>query len=192
MGPRPGDRCCTPQSPPDVTDGSIPAVIVSMKGYALAEAAMSIIDLAQVGIERAHYNNLFDPVTGLPTGWVLLIDRLEMALARCRRTGNFVALFVLDKPRLSSDAAFPAVVQALRLQLRGDDTLARIGDDRLAIMCTDVADDSAAAFLARRLINDAGVTCSLGVALGGPGDSSDQLLARGIAAATEEFHDDLG
>jgi GGDEF domain-containing protein len=151
---------------------------------------MSSIDYAQVGIERAHYHNLFDPVTGLPTGWTLLIDRLEMALARSRRTGYLVAVFVLDKPRLSTDERFGGVVHALRMQLRSDDTLARIGDDRLVIMCTDIIDDAQAAILARRIISDARVTCCLGVALGGPADSSDQVLARGIAAATVEFQDE--
>ena len=40
---------------------------------------MPSIDYAQIEIERAHYDNLFDPITGLPTGWLLLIDRLEVA-----------------------------------------------------------------------------------------------------------------
>jgi GGDEF domain-containing protein len=148
---------------------------------------MTTIDLAQVGIERAHYNNLFDPVTGLPTGWTLLIDRLEIALARSRRTGYLVALFVLDKPRLSSEERFGGVVESLRRQLREDDTLARLGDDRLAILCTDIIDDAEAARLARHIISDVGVTCSLGVALGVPGDTSDTVLARAIGAATTAF-----
>jgi GGDEF domain-containing protein len=151
---------------------------------------MTTIDFAQLGIERAHYNNLFDPVTGLPTGWALLIDRMEVALARTRRTGSLVAAFVLDKPRLAHEERFGGVVQSLRSQLRSDDTLAKIGDDRYVIMCADIADDAEAASLARRIINGSGVICSLGVALSIAGDSSDQLLARAIAAATVELEDE--
>jgi GGDEF domain-containing protein len=153
---------------------------------------MTSIDLAQLAMERGRYENLFDPVTGLPTGWTILIDRLEVALARTERTGSLVAVFVLDRPRLLSDERidFGYAVQSLRRQLRSDDTLAKIGDDRLAIVCTDIADDAAAASFALRIVNDSGVTCSLGVALGGSGETSDQLLARGIAAATREFEDE--
>lgn len=153
---------------------------------------MASIDLAQVSMERAHYDNLFDPITGLPTGWVLLIDRLEMALARSRRTGSLVAVFVLDRPRLLSDERidFGYAIQSLRRQLRSDDTLAKIGEDRLVIVCADVVDDAEAAAMALRIVHDSGVTCSLGVALGGASDTSDQVLARGIAAATAEFADE--
>jgi GGDEF domain-containing protein len=148
---------------------------------------MTSIDFAQLGIERAHYDSMFDAVNGLPHGWALLLDRLEVALARCRRTGSLVAVFVLDEPRLFTEVQFDRVVASLRAQLRADDTLARIGDHRLVIVCTDVADDAEAARLARHLIHDAGVICSLGVALGNADDSSDQLLARGIVAATEDI-----
>ncbi len=151
---------------------------------------MSSIDFAQLGIERARYDSLFDTVTGLPNGWALLIDRLEIALARSRRTGSLVAVFVLDTPRLFREERFDGVVANLRRQLRMDDTLARIGADRLVIVCTDIADDAEAARLARHMIHDAGVICSLGVALSDIDDTSDQLLARGIVAATREIPDE--
>jgi GGDEF domain-containing protein len=153
---------------------------------------MSSIDFAQIEIERAHYDNLFDPITGLANGWMLLIDRLEVALARSVRTGYIVAVFVLDRPRLLSDERidFGYAVQSLRRQLRSDDTLAKIGDDRLVIVCTDLVDDAEAATFARRIMNDSGVSCSLGVALSGPGDTSSLLLARGVAAAKQAFEDE--
>jgi GGDEF domain-containing protein len=147
---------------------------------------MTSIDFAQLGIERAHYDSMFDAVNGLPHGWALLLDRLEVALARSRRTGSLVAVFVLDEPRLFTEVQFDRVVASLRAQLRVDDTLARIGDRRLVIVCTDVVDDAEAARLARHMIHDAGVICALGVALSNADDSSDQLLARGIVAATTE------
>jgi GGDEF domain-containing protein len=153
---------------------------------------MPSIDFAQIEIERAHYDNLFDPISGLPTGWMLLFDRLEMALARSRRTGYVVAVFVLDRPRLLSEERidFGYAVQSLRRQLRDDDTLAKIGEDRLVIVCADIVDDAEAATFARRIVHDSGVTCSLGVALSSAGDSSSLLLARAVAAATREFEDE--
>jgi GGDEF domain-containing protein len=153
---------------------------------------MSSIDFAQIEIERAHYDNLFDPITGLPTGWMLLFDRIEVALARAERTGSLVAVFVLDRPRLLSEERidFGYAVRNLRQQLRRDDTLAKIGEDRLAIVVADIVDDAEAATFARRIMNDSGVTCALGVALSSAGDSSSLLLARGVAAATVEFEDE--
>jgi GGDEF domain-containing protein len=146
---------------------------------------MSSIDLAQLGIEWTRYGSLFDEGTGLPTGWGFLFDRLEVALARTRRMGTLVAVFVLDEPRLPTEHRFEQVVTSLRAQLRAGDTIARIGEHRLAIVCTDIRRDDEAAQLARRMLSDAGVLCMLGVALGDADDTSDQLLARGIVAATQ-------
>jgi len=145
----------------------------------------STIDLAQLGIEWARYGSLFDEGTGLPTCWGFLFDRMEVALARTRRTGTLVAVFVLDEPRLSGEHRFEHVVASLHAQLRAGDTIARIGDHRLAIVCTDIRDDDEAAQLVRRMLSDAGVICTLGVVLGDADDTSYQLLARGIIAATQ-------
>jgi GGDEF domain-containing protein len=151
---------------------------------------MTSVELAQLGIEWTRYGSLFDQATGLPTGWGFLFDRLEVALARTRRTGTLVALFVLDEPRLFREHRFEEVVVSLQAQLRAGDTIARIGDHRLAIVCTDISGDDEAAQLARRMLYDAGVICTLGVALGDADDTSDQLLTRGIVAATENISSD--
>jgi len=146
---------------------------------------MTSIDLAQLGIEWTRYGSLFDQATGLPTGWGFLFDRLEVALARSRRTDTLVAIFVLDEPRLYGEHRFEHVVAALHEQLRDGDTIARIGPHRLVVVCTDIGRDEEAAQLARQMLNDAGVICTLGVALGDADETSDQLLARGIVAATQ-------
>jgi GGDEF domain-containing protein len=151
---------------------------------------MSSVELTQLGIEWTRYGSLFDQATGLPSGWGFLFDRLEVALARTRRTGTLVALFILDEPRLSIEHRFEDVVSSLRAQLRAGDTIARIGEHRLVIVCTDILRDEEAAQLARQVLADAGVICTLGVVLGGPDDESDQLLARGIAALTPRINSD--
>jgi len=143
------------------------------------------IDLAQLGIEWTRYGSLFDQATGLPSGWGFLFDRLEVALARTRRNDTRVAILVLDEPRLDGEHRFEQVVVALQAQLRAGDTIARIGPHRLVVVCSDLRRDEEIAQLARQMLNDAGVRCALGVAIGDADDTSDQLLARGIIAATE-------
>jgi GGDEF domain-containing protein len=143
------------------------------------------IDLAQLGIEWTRYGSLFDQATGLPTGWGFLFDRLEIALARSQRTRTRVAVLVLDDARLYGEHRFEHVVAALQPQLRPGDSICRIGPHRLAVICTDIEADNEVAQLARHMLNDAGVMCNLGVAMSEPGDTGDQLLARGIVAATQ-------
>jgi GGDEF domain-containing protein len=151
------------------------------KGLAMTTS----IDLAQLGIEWTRYTSLFDQATGLPSGWGFLFDRIEVALARSHRTGTRVAVLVLDDARLYGEHRFDQVVAALQPQLRAGDSICRIGPLRLAVICSDIERDDEVALLARRMLNDAGVICQLGVALDQPGDTGDQLLARGIRAATD-------
>lgn len=84
---------------------------------------------------------LHDPLTGLGNH-LLLLDRLEHALARGRRVGTGVTVMVVDlddfqavRQRLGTGAAdrlLAAVAQRLDGTLRSEDTLVRLGDDRFA------------------------------------------------------------
>jgi GGDEF domain-containing protein len=144
---------------------------------------MTAVDLGWLEIERARYDMLLDSLTGLPR-WALLIDRTAVALARARRAGRQIAIFVLDEPR--SIDGLPDIVRvarSLQTRLRPDDTLARIGDRRLAVLCNDIQLDEDAALVARRLVYDAGIECGLGVALGGDDELPDLVIARALLAA---------
>ena len=146
-------------------------------------------DLAQLELQRRAYDHLIDRMTGLPK-WGLLIDRTQMALARAARTEMHVAVFVLDQPRLGdrrhlADPGLVPVVQSLRTRLRPDDTIARIGDLRLAVLCNDVRADADAANIMRRMLVDVGVSCRMGVALGSAGETAEQLLGAALLSATE-------
>ena len=104
--------------------------------------------------------------TGLP-GWTLLIDRVAVAIARVQRAENQVGVFVIVEPRLPNKPYEALqVVEALQSRLRPDDSLARLGPQRDAIVCYEIHRDQDAAQIAHRLVYGAGLQCGLGIAFG--------------------------
>jgi GGDEF domain-containing protein len=144
---------------------------------------MTSVDLGWLEIERARYETLLDSLTGLPR-WGLLIDRTAVAIARAQRNGNTMAVFVLDDPHFP-DRPFDvlAVAKLLQSRVRPDDTLARIGDRRFAVVCNEIQADEDAALVARRLVYGSGLVSGLGVALGNDHDPPEQVIARALLAA---------
>jgi GGDEF domain-containing protein len=123
------------------------------------------------------YESLFDPETGLP-GWVLLLDRTEVALTRATRNGTQVLVAVIHQPRVPSGrkADMGETADAIRSQLRRDDTIARVDPDTLVVVCNDLEADTDAAQVARRFVAHARVTCDLGITLSGGHDDARSLL----------------
>jgi PleD family two-component response regulator len=146
-------------------------------------SGMTSVDLGWLEIERARYENLLDSLTGLPR-WGLLIDRTAMAIARAQRAGNVVAVFVLDDPHFP-DRPYDIVevVKVLKGRIRPDDTLARIGERRFAVVCNDIQADQDAALVARRLVYASGLVSGLGVALGNDHDPPEVVIASALLAA---------
>jgi GGDEF domain-containing protein len=143
----------------------------------------SAVEFGGLDVERARYEELMDELTGLPM-WTLLLDRTTVALARARRAGNEIAVFVLEDPRMGRRARdLVGVAEILGAKLRPDDTLARIGERRLAVVLNDIRVDSDAAAVARRLIYTAGIVCGLGVALGGIDDTPELVISRAMREA---------
>lgn len=132
--------------------------------------------------ERSHYEQLFDPATGLPT-WALLIDRIDMALARAQRTNRQLAVFVIDTPRPLDGSLHDVVTFArgLRSKLRPDDTVARTGSETFIVICNEIERGEDVVGIARRLVGELGVSCGLGAALSDMGESADQLMLRATA-----------
>jgi len=137
-----------------------------------------------------------DALTGLPNRR-LLIDRLEHALARAARHGTHVGVLFVDIDRFKSinetighergDALLQAVAGRLRDALRPTDTAARLNSDEFVVVCEDLAQVDDARKVAERVarsleeayeVGDEVVTLttSVGIALGGPTSTSEELL----------------
>jgi len=87
---------------------------------------------------------MYDPSTGLPAR-DLLMDRLQQAIYRSARSGDPIAIFVLDLEALSrvgralggdaAEALLREVAHNIRNSMRRTDTVARLGELRLAVVC---------------------------------------------------------
>jgi diguanylate cyclase (GGDEF)-like protein len=107
-----------------------------------------ILTLLEDQIKRSNYLAYHDELTGLPNRR-LLDDRLDHALAHARRTGNKVAVLLLDLDHFKEvndtfghrvgDITLQAVVAQLAGRIRSSDTLARSGGDEFTVV-SEVAD----------------------------------------------------
>ncbi|HET6521465.1 MAG TPA: EAL domain-containing protein [Geminicoccaceae bacterium] len=110
--------------------------------------------------ELAHHDDL----TGLPNRR-LLDDRLQQAVARARRSGEGVALLLLDLDHFKDindtlghplgDRLLRAIAVRLGQGLRASDTLARLGGDEFAVIQAGLRGPESAAALAGKLIDAA-------------------------------------
>ncbi|CAN5745302.1 EAL domain-containing protein [soil metagenome] len=147
--------------------------------------------LAAVAIERSQeesylsYQATHDPLTGVSNRTALL-DRLEHALARGRRTGQVVAVLFCDLDRFKivndrlghdqGDALIVEVARRIDGVVRPTDTVARFGGDEFIVLCEDVGDEEGALMVADRIAHgiesqpvvlagaDVRVTVSIGIA----------------------------
>ena len=145
---------------------------------------------------------LRDPLTGLPNRAVLL-DRLDLALARAGRVGLSVAVLACDLDRFravnetfghsAGDRLLAAVAARLDSTVRPGDTVARMGGDEFAVLGEDLEGAGEAAEIARRVQevfsspfpldrSEVWVTASTGVALVAGGGDGDLLLREANAA----------
>lgn len=127
----------------------------------------------------------FDELTGLANR-NLLMDRLQVAMERSRRSHQAVALMLIDLDNFKyindtlGHGVGDQVLQqaALRLQscLRAQDTVARIGGDKFVIVVSEAVDKAFVAALMGRILTtialpilagnrELQLTCSIGVSL---------------------------
>jgi diguanylate cyclase (GGDEF)-like protein len=135
-----------------------------------------------------------DSLTGLPNR-ALLLDRMELTLARAERDDRDVTVLFLDldgfKPvndsmgHFAGDRLLIDVAGRLKTCLRRAETAARLGGDEFAILLTDLEDPRRAAEVAERIIDvlkapfslfgrEVFVSASIGIASGR--DAPEDLL----------------
>ena len=101
-----------------------------------------------------------DSLTGLPTRH-LLFDRLEMTIARTRRSNGHCALLMLDLNDFKAvndsfghhagDFVLTQLAERLRVAVRATDTVARMGGDEFVILLGDLHGEDEALVIARQL-----------------------------------------
>lgn len=170
----------------------------------LADVAAAYLQNAQAradlqeSSERAYESSLHDSLTGLPNR-TLLVQRLEHAILRCRRSEKMVGILFADLDRLKSindtyghhigDELLRAVAARLTRLLRPGDTLARMAGDEFAILCEGLDDASQVEPLAARIDlaltepfllsgAEAQVSASVGIAFAGRGDEVPEQVIR--------------
>ncbi len=191
-------------------DGSITPALVTISAVRNAEGEIAsyvaiYTDISQIKESQKQLAHLaqHDALTDLPNR-VLFNERLEHCLERAARRGGRVGVIFVDLDHFKNvndslghtfgDRLLVEVAQLLSAQLRGDDTVARIGGDEFTILIEEVDErhDIVAvlekiieAFDREFLLGDARVrvTPSLGIAVS-PDDGSDaDMLMRNADAA---------
>jgi diguanylate cyclase (GGDEF)-like protein len=164
-----------------------------------AQARRDLQDAA----DRSQDRSMHDELTGLANR-TLLLDRLEHAVQRSRRSEKALGvLFVdLDQFKLVNDSyghdvgdeLLVAVARRLSALLRPDDSLARMSGDEFVVLCENLNGESDLSLVASRIsealrtpytlsTNEVNVTASIGVAFAGRGIYAPTQLIRDADAA---------
>jgi GGDEF domain-containing protein len=138
-----------------------------------------------------------DPATGLPTVQ-LFRGYVEQALTRRRPEGAAHAVLVVDvaatapSPEPPPELVLVEAARRLAATTRSGDTVARVGEDQLALLAPDVAENHAPGLATRALDAVCGpfstegrelaLRACVGVALSRPGCDADRLLCDATAA----------
>lgn len=119
------------------------------------------------GGRRAAFH---DALTGLPNR-ALFNDRLEHGFAQAQRNGwALVVMFVdLDDFKMVNDSyghdvgdgVLQAVAQRLTQNVRGEDTVSRLGGDEFLCLLTEVRDEASIAAIAGKLIHAIQAPCHM-------------------------------
>jgi diguanylate cyclase (GGDEF)-like protein/PAS domain S-box-containing protein len=139
-----------------------------------------------------------DALTGLPNR-ILLMDRLEQAIARSRWRQRHVAVLFLDMDRFkvindtlghtAGDQLLTQMAERLQICVREGDTVARLGGDEFAIILNDIATIEDVAHRVQKILDavkspfslegrDLFVTTSIGISMHPEDGDNGQLLLK--------------
>ena len=155
--------------------------------------------------EQIVFQSMHDPLTGLPNR-ALLMERLNLSLAKARRTGRLLAVLFLDLDlfkavndgfgQRAGDVIFQEVAQRIAQSVREEDTAARIGGDEFIVLLPEITRTEDAVVVARKVLEAVAqpfssggrrvdLTTSIGVAVY-PDDGQDsEILLRSADNAME-------
>ena len=177
---------------------------------AVRDSALSLLTVAlerELDARRLAHQATHDPLTGVGNRAALL-DRLNVVLARARRSGHPVAVLYCDLDGFKAvndqfghdrgDRLLVEVADRIKRAVRPSDTLSRTGGDEFVIVCEDLGSPDQAGVIAARVIEaiegspvmlgdlrlDVGV--SVGLALADPVlDDPDRVLRNADLAMYE-------
>jgi diguanylate cyclase (GGDEF)-like protein len=178
-----GTICAFDQDRRDLTDAQLAGL------EDLSELARAHLELVKVATELSHAATL-DALTGA-VNRVIFDDRLAQALARRKRNGGDLLVAVIDLDNFKAindshghdcgDSALRWVADRLRANLRGEDTLGRLGGDEFGVVA-EIATGGADAVTAhvQRAADgfEPAFTVSVGSVLAAETDSVETVLKR--------------
>lgn len=188
-------------------DGSIVWLDVRIQPCHRAGAAASLWTIADITLrkiyeDRLHHQANFDPVTHLPNRW-LALDRLVHAIVTGRRRFRKVGVLFIDIDDFKTindtfghalgDRFLRQLGERIRLCVREEDTVARIGGDEFTVVLPDLRSVADAEAVARKILEavaapfsldgrEAFVGASIGITIS-PEDGTDAETLLGNADA---------
>ena len=151
----------------------------------------------------------YDAVTGVPNR-ALFIDRLGQAVARLKRPGETVAVMALgidgldalesEVGSIARDELLRSVTLQFQEELRGGDTVARLGDSEFGLIVEHLHSHDQIPIVAKRIVaglaafekQNGMLSARLGVAAVEHGHSADGLLDHALTALEKARQSDGG
>jgi diguanylate cyclase (GGDEF)-like protein/PAS domain S-box-containing protein len=185
-----------------LTISAILDVNKQVKSYIAVFADITSSKIAHDEFEfLAHH----DPLTKLPNR-LLFNARLSHSLSRNKRTGDLVAVLMIDLDGFklindhyghqAGDRVLEVVAERLIANIRGEDTVARLGGDEFVVVLEDIVEQAGAMDVAYKLIESisqpimlqegtVSVTASIGIALSSTAGEHPKIL---VASADDALY----
>jgi diguanylate cyclase (GGDEF)-like protein/PAS domain S-box-containing protein len=151
-------RCSLATYTPYVVDGAVRGIFVHVADVTRLKKLEEALREAK---ERAEALATHDFLTGLPNR-VLLVDRIEEAIARGKRNQRMAAVLMLDMDAFKQvndtyghaegDRLLIEIAASLKGALRESDTLTRLGGDEFLLLASEMESKTQAEALAARVL----------------------------------------